>query len=88
MNGRTRPRMGNRDEIMAPHACYPCKGEDKWVAIAVGTDEKWKSLCKVMGDPAWTEDEKFSTSTTRWYNQDETQQTDATWTKRTTLIMK
>ena len=35
MNGRTRPRMGNRDEIMAPHGCYPCKGEDKWVAIAV-----------------------------------------------------
>ena len=32
MNGRIRPRMGNRDDIMAPHGCYPCKGDDKWVA--------------------------------------------------------
>ena len=49
MNGRIRLRMGNRDEIMAPHGCYPCKGEDKWVAIAVSTDEEWRALCKVYG---------------------------------------
>ena len=81
MNGRIRPRMGNGDEIMAPHACYPCKGEDKWVAIAVGSDEKWKALCKVMGNPVWTEDEKFSDQYNRWQNQDELNKLIGTWTK-------
>jgi benzylsuccinate CoA-transferase BbsF subunit len=81
MNSRIRPRMGNRDEIMAPHGCYPCKGDDKWVAIAVGTDEKWKALCKVMGNPDWTKDEKFSDQFNRWQNQDELNKLIANWTK-------
>jgi len=53
MTGRIRPRMGNRDEIMAPHGCYPCNGKDKWVAIAVANDEEWQALCRVMGNPEW-----------------------------------
>jgi benzylsuccinate CoA-transferase BbsF subunit len=84
MNGRTRPRMGNRDEIMAPHGCYPCKGYDKWVAIAVGTDEKWKALCGVMGNPEWVKDEKFSDQYSRWQNQDELNKLIAGWTKKFT----
>ena len=71
MNGRIRPRMGNRNEIMAPHGAYPCKGEDKWVAIAVANDEEWKALCRVMGNPEWCKDEKFSDQFNRWQNQDE-----------------
>ena len=81
MNGRIRPRMGNRDEIMAPHNCYPCKGEDKWVAIAVGTDEEWQAMCKVMGNPEWSKDEKFSDQISRWQNQDELNKLVAGWTK-------
>ncbi len=81
MNGRIRPRMGNRDEIMAPHGCYPCKGKDKWVAIAVGTDEKWRSLCNAMGNPEWSKDEKFTDQFSRWQNQDELNKLLAGWTK-------
>jgi benzylsuccinate CoA-transferase BbsF subunit len=84
MNGRTRPRMGNRDDIMAPHGCYPCKGEDKWVAIAVGTDEEWKAMCKVMGKPDWCKDEKFVDQYSRWKNQDELNRLVAEWTKNYT----
>ena len=40
MNGRVQTRTGNRDEIMAPHNCYPCLGEDRWVSIAVATEEE------------------------------------------------
>ena len=36
MNGRDRRQRGNRDDVMAPHNTYPCAGEDKWIAIAVG----------------------------------------------------
>ena len=81
MNDRIRPRMGNRDEIMAPHNCYPCKGEDKWVAIAVGTDEEWRAMCKVMGNPEWSNDKKFSDQISRWHNQDELDKLVAGWTK-------
>jgi benzylsuccinate CoA-transferase BbsF subunit len=81
INGRIRPRMGNRDEIMAPHACYPCKGEDKWVAIAVSNDVEWRALCNVMNNPEWTKDEKFSDQFSRWQNQDELNKLIATWTK-------
>ena len=80
-NGGIRPRMGNRDEIMAPHGCYPCKGEDKWVAIAVGTDEEWNALCRVMVNPDWSKDERFSDQFNRWQNQDELNKLIAGWTK-------
>ena len=84
MNGRIRPRMGNRDEIEAPHGCYPCKGEDKWVAIAVSTDEEWQAMCKVMGNPAWCKDEKFADQFRRWENQDELNRLVADWTRNFT----
>jgi benzylsuccinate CoA-transferase BbsF subunit len=73
--------MGNRDAIMAPHGCYPCKGDDKWVAIAVGTDKEWKALCKVMGNPEWSKDEKFDDQYKRNQNQDELNTLLGTWTK-------
>ena len=76
--------MGNRDEIMAPHGCYPCKGEDKWVAIAVSTDEEWRSLCRVMGNPEWGKDERFSDQFSRWQNQDELDKLIAQWTRNFT----
>ena len=84
MNGKIRPRMGNRDEIMAPHGCYPCKGDDKWVVIAVGTDEEWQALCRVMGNPDWSRDEKFSDQYNRWQNQDELNKLIGDWTKDVT----
>jgi len=81
MNRRTRPRMGNRDDIMAPHGCYPCKGHDKWVAIAVDTDKKWHALCRVMGNPDWCKDIKFADQYSRWQNQDELNKLIAGWTR-------
>ena len=50
---------GNADENMAPHNCYPCQGEDKWISIAVGSDEEWRTLCGLMGNPPWTSDARF-----------------------------
>ena len=84
MNSRIRPRMGNRDEIMAPHGCYPCKGEDKWVAIAVGKEEEWKEMCNVMGNPDWCKDTRFADQFSRWQNQDELNELIANWTKNFT----
>ncbi len=49
VNGRSVTRIGNRDRFAAPQGCYPCAGEDDWVAIAVDTDEQWRALAGVVG---------------------------------------
>jgi len=71
MNKRIRPRHGNRHPYMAPHGYYHCRGDDFWVVIAVSSDEEWRQFCKVIGNPSWTEEERFSDSISRWNNQDE-----------------
>ncbi len=39
--------QGNRDPSMAPHGVYPARGTDRWVAIAVRSDEEWRRLCRI-----------------------------------------
>lgn len=84
MNGVLGERMGNRDNIMAPHGCYRCKGEDEWVAIAVSGEDEWKAFCGVLGNPEWTKKEEFSHELARWKNQDELDQRVEEWTRNHT----
>ena len=53
VNGRSVTRIGNRSRFAAPQGCYPCMGENNWVAIAVDTDDQWRALSRVVG---WTGD--------------------------------
>ncbi len=71
MNKRTQRREGNRDEVMAPHNCYRCRGEDKWVSIAIATEEEWQAFCHAIGDPEWANDARFSNALGRWQHQEE-----------------
>jgi crotonobetainyl-CoA:carnitine CoA-transferase CaiB-like acyl-CoA transferase len=48
VNGELRNAVGNEDIDLSPHDCFPCVGEDRWIAIAVETDAQWKSLCALM----------------------------------------
>jgi benzylsuccinate CoA-transferase BbsF subunit len=79
MNGRSPGRAGNRDRTMAPHNCYRCAEDDRWVTIAVATDEEWRALCAVIADPR-LEDERFADGYSRWLNQDELDQIISEWT--------
>jgi len=79
MNGRSPGRAGNRDRTMAPHNCYPCAEDDRWVTIAVATDDEWRALCSVIADPR-LEDERFADGYSRWLNQDELDQIISEWT--------
>ena len=79
MNQRVPQPRGNRDEVMAPHGCYRCKGEDHWLAIAVSSDEEWESLCKVMGKPELIRDKRFADGFLRWKNQDDMDKIIAEW---------
>jgi len=80
MNGRIRERMGNRDRSMAPHGCYRCRGEDRWLVIAVPSDEVWQRFCRAIGEPAWTEDERFADVLGRYDRQDELDRLIESWT--------
>jgi benzylsuccinate CoA-transferase BbsF subunit len=64
VNGRIADRVGNFSPYSAPHGVYPCKGrhtDDRWCLIAVYTDDEWERFCKVIGDPPWTRDPRYST---------------------------
>jgi benzylsuccinate CoA-transferase BbsF subunit len=56
------------------------KKEERWCAIAVFTEEEWKSFCTALGNPSWTEDERFSTFDARKVNEDELDRLIEEWT--------
>ena len=61
-NGREPERIGNADLVLAPHGCYPCKGVDRWIVVAVSEDDEWRSLCRVLGRSDWAEDYRLSSA--------------------------
>lgn len=82
MNGRTPERAGNHDRVMSPHECYPAKGDDQWVSIAVGTEPEWRALCQVMGQPSLADDPRFRTAELRKRNEAALDQIVAAWTSQ------
>jgi crotonobetainyl-CoA:carnitine CoA-transferase CaiB-like acyl-CoA transferase len=85
INGSIGERIGNRDAIMAPHGCYPCKmtgDEDEWIALAVANQKEWESLCRIMGNTDWTNNPEFSDELSRWDNQEELDKYLSEWTRR------
>ncbi len=82
VNGRVATRMGNRSLYAAPHGAYPCRDrhKDGWCAIAVYTDEEWESFCRVIGNPAWTREAKFSSLQARRQNEKELDRLVEEWT--------
>jgi crotonobetainyl-CoA:carnitine CoA-transferase CaiB-like acyl-CoA transferase len=66
VNGRTPRRSGNRHRAWAPHGCYPCRGQDHWITLAVRSDAEWNALCRVLGEPEWRRDARFANSLGRW----------------------
>jgi len=67
-NRREPQRLGNRSLHAAPHGCYRCAGEDRWVAIAVADEAEWARFCAVVGAPAWTRDPRFANRDARLAN--------------------
>ena len=82
MNNRVMGPQGNTSKTMAPHGIYPCAGDDKWISIAVKTDEEWQRFCRVLGDPEWTTEEKFRDAEQRIAHAAELDEHVAAWTKK------
>jgi len=80
MTGAEPPRLANKHRSMAPHGTYRCAGKDSWVAIAVGTDAEFASLCEVIGQPALAQDARFADVVSRHHHQDELDAIVSEWT--------
>ena len=61
VNGRAETRAGNRSLDHAPHGVYPCRGTDRWVAIACTTQAQWLAHCEAADRPNWAGDVRFAT---------------------------
>jgi crotonobetainyl-CoA:carnitine CoA-transferase CaiB-like acyl-CoA transferase len=73
-------RDGNRSARAVPHGAFPCAAEgdvdDRWVALAIWTDDEWATLAEVIGidDPA------LATLDARLARVDEVEAAVGTWT--------
>ena len=80
-SGECLARRGNRGEHAAPHAIYPCRGEERWIAIEVPGEAEWSSLVAAMGGPAWARGERFASAAARKAHEDELDLAIAAWTR-------
>jgi crotonobetainyl-CoA:carnitine CoA-transferase CaiB-like acyl-CoA transferase len=72
------------DIVAAPYGCYKCSGEDRWCVLALSNEEKWQSLCHVLGHPEWTKEDRFTTVTKRKGNRKELNELLTKWTTQHT----
>ncbi len=79
MNGHAPARDGNRDPHMAPHGIFRAAGDDRWIALAVRSDDEWRRLAAVMGIAA-TDGERFATLAARKADEDALEALVGAWT--------
>ena len=48
-SGKNPEPIGNISLSVAPHGCYPCKGDDRWCVIAAETEQQWTALANILG---------------------------------------
>jgi benzylsuccinate CoA-transferase BbsF subunit len=61
-------RRGNDEAGTAPHGCYPCAGDDRWIAIATFGDDQFDRLLAVLDLGHLGADPRFAASGPRWEN--------------------
>lgn len=74
-------RHGNRSTAAAPHGCYPCRGDDRWCAIAVPDEAAWERFRTAIGRPPWCDDGRFADRSARIANADALDAYVAEWTR-------
>jgi benzylsuccinate CoA-transferase BbsF subunit len=84
IGGREVAAVGNGSTEAAPHGVYRCKGDDRWCALAVFTDEEWRGFKRALGSPAWAEEKRFATLAGRLRNKAGLDRLIEGWTKKHT----
>jgi len=73
---------GNSCEYAAPHGIFRCKGNDRWCAISVFTDEEWQDFCMAMEQPDLIGDVKFATMINRKKHENRLNEVIEKWTSQ------
>lgn len=79
-NNRELALKGNKCDYAAPHGVYRCRGVDRWVAIAVMSDEEWQNFTKALGNPDWARQPEYATVAGRIADSDELDRRVEAWT--------
>jgi benzylsuccinate CoA-transferase BbsF subunit len=79
VNGSVPQRRGSRAPLRVPGGVYPCRGEDRWIAIDASADGPWRALVDLAG-PALA-DPRFATLVGRLRHRDEVDAALAAWTR-------
>jgi crotonobetainyl-CoA:carnitine CoA-transferase CaiB-like acyl-CoA transferase len=82
LEGREVAAVGNGSTGAAPHGVYRCKGDDRWCALAVFTEEEWWGFKRALGNPAWAEEKGFATLAGRLKHKAELDRLIEGWTKK------
>jgi len=70
--------------MSAPFGAYPCNAPDTWIVIACESDDQWRKLVEILGQPAWVQDERFFDAAARKNNEDVLNQLISEWTQEFT----
>ncbi len=73
-NQRIATRVGNSSPDAAPHGAYRCRPEDRWCGVSVISDQEWMIFCRMMSNPEWAQEARFSTLEARRENKAELDQ--------------
>lgn len=80
MNRRIPEPQANAHPFLAPHGCYPCKGRDSWITLAIQNDQEWEILCTVMDKPELAKDPRYAEALNRWHHREELDSIITSWT--------
>ena len=89
LNGEVPQNVGNRSIYgFAPYNTYPCRspgdgtdGGDRWISIAVTSDDEWTALRAAMGEPDWAQASDFDTAAGRVANEAALDDGVSAWTR-------
>jgi benzylsuccinate CoA-transferase BbsF subunit len=69
-------------EAAAPHGVYRCKGDDRWCALAVFTEDEWQGFKQALGNLPWAEDKRFTSPGSRLKNKDKLDELIENWAEK------
>ncbi len=80
-NGTVPTRDANHDRVAVPHGVYPARGDDRWVALSVWSDDEWSRFRLALGDPEWSRGVGLATAAGRREREAELDARIAEWTR-------
>lgn len=84
VNSQLQTRTGNHVSYASPHSVYRCLGENRWVAVAVTSEEEWHAFKQALGQPEWSQDPRLAALEGRKAHEEELDRRVEAWTSQRT----